>query len=60
MTQTIKQRTRFSEALAHLNSLIDLGCEFPQAVYDTSVAYDMNTLEVELLEANYDFQYYGA
>lgn len=49
-----QRRTRFTEALAHLKGLIAAGAEFPDAVYDTSVAYELNTLEVEILEANYD------
>lgn len=52
-----KQRTNMSEALAHLKGLIALGAEFPDAVYSTSVAYDLNTLDVEILELNYDNQY---
>lgn len=50
------KRTRFTEALAHLKGLIAAGAEFSDAVYDTSVAFDMNTLEVEILEANYDLE----
>lgn len=50
-------RTHISEALAHLNQLIDLGAEFPDAVYSTSVAFDLNLQDVELLEMLYDEQY---
>ena len=50
----VRKRTRFTEALAHLKQLIELGAEFPDAVYSTSVAFEMNQLEVELLEQNYD------
>ena len=42
------------EALAHLNQLIGLGCEFPQAVYDTSVAFSLSTKAVAKLEQMYD------
>lgn len=42
------------EALAHLNQLIGLGCEFPQAVYDTSVAFELNAKAVSKLEEMYD------
>jgi hypothetical protein len=48
-----------SEALAHLKQLIEQGCEFPDAVYDTSVAFEMDTLTVEILEANYDLECMG-
>ena len=51
---TKKQRTNLSEALAHLKGLIALGAEFPDAVYDTSVAFELNTIDVEILELNYD------
>jgi len=50
------KRTRFTEALAHLKGLIAAGAEFPDAVYDTSVAYELNTFEVDILEANYDLE----
>ena len=49
-----QKRTRFTEALAHLKGLVAAGCEFPDAVYDTSVAFELNTFEVDILEANYD------
>lgn len=49
----IRKRTRFSEALAHLKHLISLGAEYPDAVYSTSVAFEMNVFEVDLLEQNY-------
>lgn len=49
-----QKRTRFTEALAHLKGLIAAGAEFPDAVYDTSVAFELNTFEVDILEANYD------
>jgi hypothetical protein len=54
-----KKHTRMSEALAHLKQLIELGCEFPDAVYQTSVAFEMDTLSVEILEANYDLECMG-
>ena len=47
-------RSKLSEALAHLKQLIALGCEFPDAVYDTSVAFDLDPESVEMLEACYD------
>ena len=51
---TKQRRTRFTEALAHLKGLIAVGAEFPDAVYSTSVAFELNTFEVDILEANYD------
>lgn len=54
-----KKHTRMAEALAHLKQLIEQGCEFPQAVYDTSVAFDMDPMSVEILEANYDLECMG-
>lgn len=50
----MKKRTRMTEALAHLRQLIDLGAEFPDAVYSTSVAFEMSAREVEMLENLYD------
>ena len=50
-------RTHMSEALAHLNQLIDLGAEFPDAVYDTSRSFDLELQDVECLEMLYDEQY---
>jgi hypothetical protein len=49
-------RTKLSEALAHLKQLIALGCEFPDAVYDTSVAFELDPESVEMLEACYDLE----
>lgn len=46
---------RLSQALAHLEQLIEQGCEFPQAVYDTSVAYDLDRESVVMLEDCYDY-----
>lgn len=50
----MKKRTTMTEALAHLRQLIELGAEFPDAVYSTSVAFDLRLREVELLENLYD------
>jgi hypothetical protein len=49
-------KIRISEALAHLNQLIDLGCEYPQAVYDTAAAFDLDREAVEMLEECYDYE----
>lgn len=49
-------KIRLQEALAHLNQLIEQGCEYPQAVYDTSVAYELDREAVEMLENCYDYQ----
>lgn len=46
--------TNLTEALAHLKQLVSLGCEFPDAVYDTSVAFELEPLAVEILEDMYD------
>ena len=50
-------RTTMSEALAHLNQLIDLGAEYPDAVYDTSVAFELDLQGVEILGMLYDEQF---
>lgn len=50
----MKQRTTQTEALAHLQQLIELGAEFPDAVYSTSVAFELNTTQVAALEGQYD------
>jgi len=50
-------RTNMSEALAHLNQLIDLGAEYPDAVYDTSVAFELDLQGVEILGMLYDEQF---
>lgn len=42
------------EALAHLKQLIELGCEFPDAVWETTRAFELTAEEVELLEQAYD------
>lgn len=49
-------KIRLQEALAHLNQLIELGAEFPDAVYSTAVAYDLDREAVEMLEDCYDYQ----
>lgn len=46
--------SHINEALAHLNQLIYLGAEFPDAVYDTTVAFELNDQDRELLEMLYD------
>ena len=51
------KHSRQSEALAHLNQLIAQGCEFPDAVWETTRAFELNQLDVEILELNYDNQY---
>lgn len=43
-----------NEELAHLNQLIALGAEFPDAVYSTTVAFGCSAEE---LTAVYDQQY---
>ena len=42
-------------ALIYLISLISIGQEFPDAVYKTSVKFNLNLDQVEALEAAYDF-----
>lgn len=42
------------QALAHLNQLIQLGAEFPDAVYSTSIAFECSHEE---LTALYDNQF---
>ncbi len=49
-------KIRLQQALAHLNQLIELGAEYPQAVYDTSVAYELDREAVEMLEDCYDYE----
>ena len=49
-------KIRMQEALAHLTQLIELGAEFPDAVYSTSVAFDLDRQAVEILEDCYDYQ----
>lgn len=43
-----------NEALAHLVSLIELGAEFPDAVWSTSLAFELSAKKVEMLEKMYD------
>ena len=43
-----------NEALAHLNQLIKQGCEYPQAQYDTTVAFKVNADD---LQVAYDEQF---
>jgi hypothetical protein len=50
----MKKRTTITEALAHLRQLIGLGAEFPDAVYSTSVAFELRPNELDLLEELYD------
>lgn len=50
----MKPRTQMQEALAHLRQLIELGAEFPDAVYSTSVAFELNTAQVQQLQDLYD------
>jgi hypothetical protein len=48
------KHSNYSQALAHLQQLIALGCEFPDAVWETTRAFELNTIDVEILEMNYD------
>jgi hypothetical protein len=48
------KHSNYSQALAHLQQLISLGCEFPDAVWETTRAFELNTIDVEILEMNYD------
>lgn len=50
----MKKHSTMSQALAHLRQLIELGAEFPDAVYSTSVAFELGSAEVEELERKYD------
>lgn len=54
----MKKRTTITEALAHLRQLIGLGTEFPDAVYSTSVAFELRPNELDLLEELYDQEEY--
>lgn len=49
-----QKRTRFTEAMSHLKGLIAAGADYDTAVYDTTVAYELNTFEQDILEANYE------
>lgn len=49
-------RTKLSQALAHLKQLIALGCEFPDAVWETTKAFELDPESVEMLEACYDLE----
>jgi hypothetical protein len=49
-------KIRLQQALAHLNQLIELGAEFPDAVYSTSVAFELDREAVEMLEGCYDYE----
>jgi hypothetical protein len=40
--------------MAHLKGLIAAGASYDEAVYDTSVAYELNTFETDILESNYE------
>lgn len=46
--------THFSEAVAHAESLIEVGCTPDEAVVDTVRAFELNDLEADLLECNVD------
>jgi len=47
---------RLSQALAHLQQLIELGCDYEQAVRDTTVAFDLDTEAADLLAECYDYE----
>ena len=49
-------KVRLSEALSHLKQLIEMGCEYPQAIYDTAAAFDLDRESVEMLEDCYDYE----
>lgn len=49
-------KIRISESLAHLKQLIEQGCEYPQAVYDTAAAFELDREAVEMLEDCYDYE----
>jgi hypothetical protein len=53
----MKKHSQQSEALAHLKQLVSQGCEFPDAVWETTKAFELNTIDVEILEMNYDNQH---
>lgn len=43
-----------NEAIAHLNQLIALGCDYAQALAETSVAFDISADDIQ---AAYDVQF---
>ena len=56
-------KIRMSEALAHLQQLIQQGCDYQQAVRDTCVAFELDSEATEMLQDCYDyelmFKHYG-
>ena len=48
-----------SEALEFLNKLTDRGIEWADAVYHTSVKFNLNSEQVSELELEYDNQFVG-
>jgi hypothetical protein len=50
----MKKHSQQSQALAHLKQLISQGLEFPDAVWNTTKAFELSQTDVEILELNYD------
>ena len=46
--------THFSEALAHAQQLVDLGCQPEKAVADTQRAFELDELSADVLSSNLD------
>ena len=48
-----------TEAVAHMQQLIDQGCYYEQAVHDTQVAFELDQESMDLVESIYDDQMWG-
>lgn len=52
-------RTKFSEAVAHAQQLVELGCDRDEALSNTQSAFDLNDLELDLVDSNLDLVIFG-
>lgn len=48
-----------TEAVAHLEQLVALGCEYTEAVANTQVAFEMDQDSIEMVECVYEEQAYA-
>ena len=48
-----------TEAVAHMTQLVDLGCEYEEAVANTQVAFELDAESMDMVEAVYAEELWG-
>ena len=48
-----------TEAVAHLDQLVQLGCDYEEALSNTQVAFELDQESIEMVECLYDEECYA-